>query len=137
MKQAAKKVDIPTDFFSKSIPERKAWFLKETVINYLPQEILPGDLLAGAKFNLMTSMCLTKEEAEQRNNLVYGKNGARAQMKWFHNHGYGNSGATSGHLIPGYDRVLEIGWEGIYAEVDALYEISKFHYCLYKRQKIR
>lgn len=122
VKQAAKKVDIPTDFFSKSIPERKAWFLKETVINYLPQEILPGDLLAGAKFNLMTSMCLTKEEAEQRNNLVYGKNGARAQMKWFHNHGYGNSGATSGHLIPGYDRVLEIGWEGIYAEVDALYE---------------
>ncbi|OQY02677.1 MAG: hypothetical protein B6I20_06740 [Bacteroidetes bacterium 4572_117] len=122
IKQAAKKVDIPKDFFSQSIPERKAWFLKETVVNYLPQEILPGDLLAGAKFNLMTSMCLTKQENKERAKLVYGKNGARAKMKWFHNHGYGNSGATSGHLIPGYDKVLKIGWKGIYAEIDSLYD---------------
>ena len=27
-------------------------------------------------------------------------------MLWFHNHGYGNTGATSGHLIPDYSRVL-------------------------------
>ncbi len=122
IKQAAKKVDIPEDFFSKSIPERKAWFLKETVVNYLPQEILPGDLIAGAKFNLMTSLCLTEEEAKQRNNLVYGKNGAREKMKWFHDHGYGNSGATSGHIIPAYDKVLRLGWKGIYNEIDSIYE---------------
>jgi len=122
IKQAAKKVDIPKDFFLQSIPERKAWFLKETVVNYLPQEILPGDLLAGAKFNLMTSMCLTEKEAKERDRLVYGKNGARAKMKWFHDHGYGNSGATSGHLIPGYDKVLKIGWKGIYEEIDLLYD---------------
>ena len=122
IKQAAKKVDIPKDFFLQSIPERKAWFLKETVVNYLPQEILPGDLLAGGKFNLMTSMCLTEPETKERGKLVYGKNGARAKMKWFHDHGYGNSGATSGHLIPGYDKVLKIGWKGIYAEIDSLYD---------------
>ena len=122
IKQAAKKVDIPNDFFSKSIPERKAWFLKETVVNYLPQEILPGDLIAGAKFNLMTSMCLTEEEAKRRNKLVYGKNGARKKMKWFHDHGYGNSGATSGHIIPGYEKILKLGWKGIYAEIDSLYQ---------------
>ncbi len=35
-------------------------------------------------------------------------------MKWFHDHGYGNAGATSGHLIPGYERALGIGWKGIH-----------------------
>jgi len=126
IKQSAKKVKIPDDFFSKSIPERKAWFMKETVVNYLPQEILPGDLLAGAKFNLMTSMCLTEKEHKERGKLVYGKKGARAKMKWFHDHGYGNSGATSGHLIPGYDRILKIGWKGIYDEINSLYnKLSK------------
>ena len=33
-----------------------------------------------------------------------GKDGARAALLWFHNHGYGNTGATSGHLIPDYAR---------------------------------
>ena len=121
-KQAARKVAIPDDFFSKSIAERKAIFLKETVVNNLPKEILPGDLIAGARFNILTSMCLTQEEAKERNKLVYGKNGAREKMKRFHDHGYGNSGATSGHLIPGYDKVLKIGWEGIYNELKTLYK---------------
>jgi trans-4-hydroxy-L-proline dehydratase len=34
------------------------------MVNYLPQEILPGDLLAGARFNVMTSCCLTEKEAQ-------------------------------------------------------------------------
>ena len=42
-------------------------------------------------------------------------------MKWFHDHGYGNSGATSGHLIPGYERALKIGWRGIYEDLDNRY----------------
>ena len=52
---------------------------------------------------------------------VKGKNGARAKMKWFHDHGYGNAGATSGHLVPGYERLLKIGWKGVYAELLSLY----------------
>ncbi len=122
MKQVARKVKTPDDFFRWSLPERKAWFVKETIVNYVPQEILPGDLIAGARFNLMTSMCWTEEESKAVNKLIYGKNGSRAQMKWFHDHGYGNAGATSGHVIPGYDKALRIGWKGIYAELNRFYE---------------
>ncbi len=122
MKQAARKVKTPDDFFRWSLPERKAWFVKETIVHYVPQEILPGDLIAGARFNLMTSMCWNEKEAKAVDQLIYGKNGSRARMKWFHDHGYGNSGATSGHLIPGYDRVLRMGWKGIYAELKSFYE---------------
>ncbi|MEE9911785.1 MAG: hypothetical protein K4571_08675 [Deltaproteobacteria bacterium] len=42
-------------------------------------------------------------------------------MKWFHDHGYGNAGATSGHLIPGHERLLAIGWKGVYAELMSIY----------------
>ena len=52
---------------------------------------------------------------------VKGKNGARAKMKWFHDHGYGNAGATSGHLIPGHENLLKIGWKGVYARLLSLY----------------
>jgi len=122
VKQAARKVDTPKDFYSWTIPERKAWFLKETMVNYVPQEILPGDLIAGGRFNMMTSMCWTEEETKAVNKLIYGKNGSRAKMKWFHDHGYGNSGATSGHIIPGHEKALRIGWKGISAELKSHYE---------------
>ena len=82
------------------------------MVKYLPKEILPGDLLAGARFNVMISHCLTEKETKEYDSLIYGKNGARAAMLWFHNHGYGNTGATSGHLVPGYARILEARLEG-------------------------
>ena len=66
-------------------------------------------------------MCFTKEESSQWLRQVKGKNGARAKMKWFHDHGYGNAGATSGHIVPGYERLLKIGWKGVYAELLSLY----------------
>jgi len=120
-KQAARPVTLHPEFWTWSLPERKAWFVKEVMVNYVPQEILPGDLIAGSRFNLQTSKCWTKEEAKERNRLVYGKKAARFSMKWFHDHGYGNSGATSGHLIPGYERVLKAGWKGIYKEIEDTY----------------
>jgi formate C-acetyltransferase len=122
IKQASRKVDIPHDFYSLSLPERKARFLKETMLNYVPQELLPGDLIAGGRFNLMTSMCWTEQETKEVNQLIYGKMGSRARMKWFHDHGYGNSGATSGHIIPGYEKALNIGWKGIHEEIKSIYE---------------
>ncbi len=121
MQQSARPVKLHPDFWSWSLPERKAWFVKEVMVNYVPQEILPGDLIAGARFNIQTSMCWTKAEAKERDKLIYGKSGARAEMKWFHDHGYGNAGATSGHLIPGYERALKIGWKGIYKELENKY----------------
>jgi len=120
--QAARPVKLDKDFWSWSLPERKAWFLKEVMVNYVPQEILPGDLIAGARFNVQTSMCWTEKEAKKRDGLIYGKRGARTKMKWFHDHGYGNSGATSGHVIPGYENALKIGWKGIHADLEAKYE---------------
>jgi formate C-acetyltransferase len=120
--QAARPVRLHEDFWSWSLPERKAWFTKEVMVNYVPQEILPGDLLAGGRFNIQTSLCLTRKETEARDRMIYGKKGARARMKWFHDHGYGNAGATSGHLIPGHERALRIGWKGIHEELVSLYD---------------
>jgi formate C-acetyltransferase len=122
MQQASRNVQLHPEFWKWSLPERKAWFIKEVMLNCVPQEILPGDLVAGGRFNVQTSKCWSEREAKERDRLIYGKNGVRAAMKWFHDHGYGNSGATSGHLIPGYERVLKIGWKGVYEEIRNLYE---------------
>ncbi len=119
--QAAHPVELHADFWKRSLPERRAWFIREVMVNYVPQEVLPGDLLAGARFNILASRCWTKDEARERDRLVYGPRGARAAVKWFHDRGYGNAGATSGHLIPDHKRALTIGWKGIYEDLDSRY----------------
>ena len=123
--QSALPVKLPPDFWSWSLVERRAWFNKEVMVNYVPQEILPGDLIAGARFNLQTSRCWNKDEVARRDKMVLGKKGSRAKMKWFHDHGYGNAGATSGHLIPGYEQVLKIGFKGIYEDIEKKYQALK------------
>jgi len=55
---------------------------------------------------------MTEKEQKDFNRLTLGKNGARESVFWFHGHGYGNAGATSGHLVPGHERTLTLGWEG-------------------------
>jgi len=117
-RQSARPVKLDKDFWSWPLPQRRAWFVKEVMVNYLPQEVLPGDLIAGGRFNLQTSLCLNKKEAKQHQELIQGKKGARALMKWFHDHGYGNSGATSGHLVPHYEKALTVGWKAIYQELE-------------------
>ncbi len=120
--QAARPVTLPQDFWSRSLVERRAWFVKETMVKYVPKEILPGDLIAGGRFNLQTSMCLTRKERKEYDRLTIGKHGARHKVKWFHDHGYGNAGATSGHLVPDHERALVLGWKGIYADLESKYE---------------
>ncbi len=118
--QVARPVQLEPDFWKWSLPERRAWFNREVMLHYLPREMLPGDLLAGGRFNIMTSACLTEKETKERDRLVYGPSGSRAAMLWFHNHGYGNAGATSGHLVPDYGRIIREGWAAVHAElVDA------------------
>ena len=119
--QASREVSLHKDFWNWNIARRRAWFVKETMVNYLPQEILPGDLLAGGRFNIQTSMCFTEKEQALYNKMICGKNGARQKVKWFHDHGYGNAGATNGHLIPGHERVLKLGWKGIYSDLELKY----------------
>jgi formate C-acetyltransferase len=121
-KQTARPVALHPKFWTWSIAERKAWFVKEVMTNYMPHEILPGDLIAGARFNVQTSTCLTKREAQAYAKRVYDKGGTRQAVKWFHDHGYGNAGATSGHLVPHYARVIEKGWQEIHADLRARYD---------------
>ncbi|MGA2613509.1 MAG: pyruvate formate lyase family protein [Spirochaetia bacterium] len=116
-KQAARAVELPAGFWSLSLPERRALFISEVMTRCVPAEVLPGDLIAGARFNVMTSACLTKAEAARYEKLVTGPGGARQAVLWFHNHGYGNAGATSGHLIPDYPSVLSRGWRGIHEDI--------------------
>jgi formate C-acetyltransferase len=120
-KQMARPVSLPANFWQRSLPERRAWFNHAVMVHYLPKEILPGDLLAGARFNIMTSACLTEKETKVRDRLVYGPKGARAAMLWFHNHGFGNAGATSGHLIPDYGCIIREGWQAVHAELELAY----------------
>jgi pyruvate-formate lyase len=119
--QSATTVPLPAEFWNLSLPERRAWFLWEVMVNQLPKELLPGDLIAGARFNVMTSTCLNESEAREYDRLVKGKKGAREAMLWLHNHGYGNCGATSGHLIPDYKTVIDFGWKNIHAELQDQY----------------
>lgn len=120
--QTAQVVELCPDFWKMSLPERRAWFLREVMVKYLPKEVLPGDLIAGGRFNVQTSMCLTEKEAKEFNDLVSGKGGAREAMLWYHNHGFGNCGATSGHLVVGYGEVIKKGWRGIHDEIKANYD---------------
>jgi len=121
-RQAARPVALPEGFWSWPLVERRAWFIREVMVGYLPKEVLPGDLIAGGRFNIVASMCLTEKEQKEFARLTLGKNGARSAVFWFHDHGYGNSGATSGHVIPDHQRTLAIGWKGIYEEIQSLYD---------------
>jgi formate C-acetyltransferase len=113
-RQAARPVPLRPDFWRLSLPERRLSFLREVMLFHLPAELLPDDLLAGGRFNVQTSGCWTRAQARRRGGRVRR---ARAEVLRFHRHGYGNAGATSGHLIPDYARVLREGFSGIHADL--------------------
>lgn len=119
---AARTVPVPEDFFQWSLVERKAWLTKEVMINYVPQEILPGDLIAGGRFNLRISRCLSKQEHEDRERLLKGPDGLRAQMMEYQCRGFGNFGPSPGHLIPDYEKIVKYGFKEQYAHCEGLYE---------------
>ncbi len=120
-KLSAREVKLHPDFWSWSLPERRAWFTREVMVDYLPKELLPGDLIAGGRFNVQSSLCLDRKQSREFDSMILGKKGARALVKWFHDHGYGNAGATSGHLIPDHARILQLGWKGVHADLVARY----------------
>lgn len=125
MKQTAIQVTLPPDFWKQSIAERHAWFVKEVMLNYLPQEILPGDLVAGGRFNILPSMCLNEQEGKEYLNRVDSPDGARSLAFWIHSRGYGNAGSTGGHLVPDYPRAVCEGWKSIYADLERRYKNLK------------
>ncbi|MDD4316371.1 MAG: pyruvate formate lyase family protein [Clostridia bacterium] len=120
--QIARRIEIPDCFYGWSIAERRAWFVKEAMTKHVPLDILPGDLLCGANFNIFTSQCLTKKEKKRRDKALYGKDGLRAETIEFHDRGFGNCGATSGHLIPDYATILSKGFKYVIEQLDTSYE---------------
>ncbi|NMC67931.1 MAG: hypothetical protein GYA61_06870 [Spirochaetales bacterium] len=119
---SSEKVEVPDDFFRKNIAQRRAYFNKKVITDFLPCEILPGDLLFGSRFNLQTSFCLDKKEMKDRNKKILGKNGLRKKAIWFHDHGFGNAGPTGGHLIADYEKILKYGFKSVYEQAQSLYE---------------
>ncbi len=90
-------VKLPDNFWEKSLPERRALFTEEIMLNYMPQEIISeNDLLAGGRFNTQLSKCFNEKEAKVfwKQNL---KN--RNAVFKFHKNGFGNCGATEGILL--------------------------------------
>ena len=120
--QGAVKIPVPLGFYEKTIAERRAWFIKKAMTDYVPQEILPGDLLCGAVFNLMASHCLSEEESRRKDAVVCGKKGLTRRTVEFHDRGFGNCGPTSGHIIPGYDIPIKYGFKHVYEEIKAKYD---------------
>ena len=111
---AGKIVPLKEEYFKLSIVERKALYEKELIVNQMPQEILPGDLLCGARFNAIYSMCLTKKEAKAREEQVLK---ARKEVLYLLSHGYGNTGPTSGHLVPDYAKIVKHGFSAVYDDL--------------------
>ncbi|MFA5036059.1 MAG: pyruvate formate lyase family protein [Candidatus Izemoplasmatales bacterium] len=120
--QSAEKIDMPEQFWKLSLKERRATFIKEAIVNHVPTEIIPNDLLCGARFNMLSSHCLTEAEAKDRNRLVCGKNGSRKQEVDYYYYGFGNDGATSGHLIPDYQKIIDSGFEKVYTDLKSRYQ---------------
>lgn len=120
--QSAKTIALPDDFWKLSLKERRAIFMKEAVVNNMPADLLKGDLICGACFNLLTSHCLTKKEAKDRNHLVYGKNGSRNTVLDYYYYGFGNTGSTCGHLIPDYAKIVKKGFRAVKEEIENEYD---------------
>ena len=121
-RQAARPIELSEAFWGWSVAERRAWFVREVMLRYLPMEILPGDLLAGGRFNIRCSMCLNEAEQKAYDRLVTGKNGARSAARWFRNNGYGVSGTVPGHIAPDYEEILSAGWKKIHEQIQSRYE---------------
>ncbi|MDR3294791.1 MAG: hypothetical protein LBT26_03025 [Clostridiales Family XIII bacterium] len=121
-KLAARPIPIPDDFFSWDLVERRAWFVKKVMVDYVPKEILPGDLLAGSRFQLRVSKCLSKEENDERDRLLLGEQGLRQKTLAYHERGFGNCGPSPGHLIPGYEKIVKYGFKHQFEHICELYD---------------
>ena len=115
----AEKVELPENFWSLSLPERRSTFFKRVMLDYFPQEIISeNDLLAGGRFNTQLSKCFNEQElkAHEKNSI---KN--RHMIFHYHQEGHGNVGATAGHIIPNYKIVIEKGFRHLYEQAESVY----------------
>jgi len=116
----AEPIDLPQNFWDFSIPERRILFFEKVMVDYIPQEIISeNDLIAGARFNTQLSNCLNENETE-----IYWKKILKTRQKFFkfHKGGFGNTGATAGHIIPDYETVLNKGFKYLHEKAINSYE---------------
>lgn len=115
----APKISLPQNFWDLSIPERRMVFFEEAMVNYIPQEIIGPELLCGGRFNTQLSKCLNDLELKHYNEKVLE---CRMAAFEYHNHGFGNAGATGGHLIPDYATVVKKGFKFLFEKATKSYE---------------
>lgn len=138
LQQVLQKVELPGGFWEWSLPERQSWFVKEVMVYYLPHRVLSGDLIAGDHFNIRISKCFTEKQAKAYSRKACGDKGIHAAETCFQDHGYGNFGASGGHFVPDYPRVLKEGWKSIHEELNRkLSSLSKREYNGNKGEQIR
>jgi formate C-acetyltransferase len=117
-------VKLAENFWALSLPERRIHFFEEVMLNYIPQEIISeNDLIAGGRFNTQLSDCFTKKETKR-----YWKKNLRARHKFFkfHKSGFGNTGASSGHIIPDHETIINKGFKYEYKKAETQYnQLSK------------
>jgi formate C-acetyltransferase len=112
-------VKLPEDFSEISLPERRTMFFEEVMLNYIPQEIISeNDLIAGGRFNTQLSKCFTKEEAKE---FWKGNIKSREAVFDYHKSGFGNLGATAGHIIPDYEGVVKKGLKHFHKKAEVVY----------------
>ncbi|MHA1269044.1 MAG: pyruvate formate lyase family protein [Candidatus Helarchaeota archaeon] len=118
----AQNVEVPVDFWDKSIIMRRSIFFDIVIKKYLPIKVLNGELIVGSYFNTALSKCLNRQET---------KEWLKLEKKWsklanfIHFNGIGNAGAIPGHIIPNYPKVLSKGFKGIKSELEKMIKESQ------------
>ncbi|MHA1270910.1 MAG: pyruvate formate lyase family protein [Candidatus Helarchaeota archaeon] len=111
---------LDPNFWNKSLPERRMLFFKEVLLNYIPQEIIgDADLIAGGRFNTQLSKCLNEKEEKIFNKKILK---VRNEVFKYHQSGFGNVGATGGHLIADYETIVKKGFKYIYEKIKNKFE---------------
>jgi len=120
LRSMAVQVELPDNFWKLPLPERRMIFFEEVIVNHVPHEIISeNDLVAGGRFNTQLSKCLTKNEAKKH----WKKNiNARQEFFKYHKSGFGNVGATPGHLIPDHETIIKRGFKHVYEMATKKYD---------------
>ncbi|MCD4738288.1 MAG: pyruvate formate lyase family protein, partial [Anaerolineae bacterium] len=113
----ATRVELPPGFWEQPLVVRRAIFFKRVLEEYLPVQILAGELVVGSHFSTAFSRTLTRREARQFTRM---EKRFMKDVQRLNGLGVGNCGAIPGHLIPDYPRVLQHGWQAIQVEADAI-----------------
>jgi hypothetical protein len=113
----ATEVDLPPGFWEEPLVVRRAIFFRRVLEEYLPVQILEGELVVGSHFSTALSHTLTRAEARR---FARMEQRFLKEAKRLNEVGIGNCGAIPGHLIPDYPRVLREGWRAIQEEAEGV-----------------